>query len=69
MSIIMWMRSKMKPLDPGAAGLALLFYPGIYLLIGIVFLIIGAIVLTLKKQNRDRAEEQAIPERLKQQEN
>ena len=66
---IMYRAAKMKPLDPGAAGLALLFYLGIYLLIGIVFLIIGAIVLTIKKRKRDRAEDPAIPERLKQYEN
>jgi len=66
---IMYRAAKMDPLDPGAAGLALLFFPGIYLLIGIVFLIIGAIVLTKKKQKRDRAEEQPILERLKQKEN
>ena len=56
--------SKMKPLDVGGLGLAIIFEQGIYLLIGIVFLIIGAIVLAKKKQKRDRAEEQAILERL-----
>ncbi|WP_139165246.1 hypothetical protein [Butyrivibrio sp. INlla16] len=61
--------SKMEPLDVGGFGLAILMYQGLYVLIGIIFLIIGAIVFAKKKQKRDRAEEQAILERLEQADN
>ncbi len=38
--------------DVGGIALAMILFPGLYILIGIVFLIVGMIVLTLKKKRR-----------------
>jgi len=50
MEFIGYRIEQMEPLDPGGAGLAILIFLGVYILMGVVFIIIGTIVFAIRKR-------------------